>query len=271
MTVGVTHPPYIEVVMINLTNRQTRRHRRCAAHAAVEPTQVESTQAQPLTELIATVTHEMRSPLTALMMTADLLAEGPDKMSPEMAQSMIARIQRGVRQLTGLVDNLATTAQAGEIKLATAVMDLRECVEEAITLAQPLLEQRKQRVRLTSTARPAIVEADPVRIRQVVLNLLVNANKYSVEGDVVDVNVAITHDHAVVSVTDHGPGIDPDDCARIFEPYVRGAAHQGKARGLGLGLSIVKTLVELHGGQIGVESTPGAGATFLVEIPLWSE
>jgi signal transduction histidine kinase len=255
--------------MIEVRTRKTRRTQRCGARVQTAATQ--PTQAQPLTELIATVTHEMRSPLTALMMTADLLAEGPDKMSPEMVQSMIARIQRGVRQLTGLVDNLATTAQAGEVQLATTVMDLRGCVEEAVTLAQPLLEQRKQRVRLTTSARPMIVDADPVRIRQVVLNLLVNANKYSVDGDVIDVNVALAHDRAVVSVTDHGPGIDPADRERIFDPYVRGAAHQGKARGLGLGLSIVKTLVELHGGQIGVESTPGAGATFLVEIPLRSE
>lgn len=256
--------------MIEVRNRRTRRTHRCAPSVqstAVEPKRTE----QPLTELIATVTHEMRSPLTALMMTADLLAEGPDKMSPQMAASMIARIQRGVRQLTGLVDNLATTAQAGEIQLATTIMDLRECVEEAVALAQPLMAQRKQRVRLTSTARPTVVEADPVRIRQVVLNLLVNANKYSVDGDVVDVNVAVTRDRAVISVTDHGPGIDPADQARIFEPGVRARAHQGKARGLGLGLSIVKTLVELHGGRIGVESAPGAGATFLIEIPLRSE
>jgi signal transduction histidine kinase len=247
------------------TTRQPRRMR-CRTHQPAPTT----TEGSALTEVIATVTHEMRSPLTALMMTADLLAEGADEMPPEVARTMIARVQRGVRQLAGLVDNLSTTAQVGEIRLATAPVDLRECVEEAVELAEPLLAQRRQRARFTAPTRPLVVEADSVRIRQVVLNLLVNAHKYSVDGDVIDVNVALAGGRAMVSVTDHGPGIDSADCARIFEPYVRGANH-GEARGLGLGLSIVRTLVELHGGQIGVESAPGAGATFLFEIPSGSE
>jgi signal transduction histidine kinase len=245
---------------MDVTTSQRRRSRCTARRSAT------TTQRSTLTDLIATVTHEMRSPLTSLMVTADLLADGADEMDPEVTRSMVARIQRGVWLLTGLVDNLSTTAQGGKIRLATAPIDLRECVEEAVALAEPLLAQRGQRARLTMPARPLIVEADAVRIRQVVLNLLVNVNKYSVDGDVIDVNVAVAGERALVSVTDHGPGIDPADRARIFEPYARGANH-GEARGLGLGLSIVRTLVELHGGQIGVESTPGRGATFLLEIP----
>jgi signal transduction histidine kinase len=237
---------------------------RCRARRIGEPT-----RRPARSELIANITHEMRSPLTSLMTTAELLAEGADEMPPGVAQAMVARIQRGVLQLAGLVENLSTTAQGGEIRLATQPIDLRECVEEAAALAEPLLARRGQRARLLTPARALFVEADPVRIRQVVLNLLVNANKYSVDGDVVDLNVAIARGRAVVSVADHGPGINPADRARIFEPYVRGA-NQDKASGLGLGLSIVRTLVELHGGQVGVESAPGRGATFLFEIPLRS-
>ena len=219
-------------------------------------------------ELVSAIAHELRTPLTSVGMTAEMLGECAGQIDAEEAQAMVARIQRGVAWMSGLVDNLAASAHGERIALRRERVDLGDLVREAASLAQPLLEQKQQRVRVNGPSRPVELNADPMRLRQVVLNLLVNANKYSTTGDVVDVTVGRAHGQAVVTVTDHGPGIDPAEQARIFSPYVRGAVGEAKARGLGLGLSIVKTIVERHGGRVGVESAPGAGATFLIAIPL---
>lgn len=224
---------------------------------------------RPGMDLVAAVAHEMRTPLTSIAMTAEMLAEAFDAMDRDEALEMLTRVQRGVVWLQSLVENMALSgAAAGQpVRLRTQPVRPIECVEDAANLVKPLLARRGQRVRVHCARRDAVVVADPVRLRQVVLNLLVNASKYSIEGDTIDLHVAVARGQAVIAVADHGPGIAPEERERIFQPYVRGAA-AADAKGLGLGLSIVKTLVELHGGRVGVESTPGAGATFLITLPM---
>jgi signal transduction histidine kinase len=217
------------------------------------------------TALLAAVAHEMRAPLTSMVMTTEMLADAaPDGDTPREA---VARLRRGALWLRHLVDNLSISSltEAGPIRLRCRYVPVLEAVAEVIELARPLLDSKQQRVHLHGDRR-LVAYADPDRLDQILLNLLTNASKYSVEGDVLDVAVGRTRGRVTVEIADHGPGIAPAEGARVFEPYVRGAA-AGSAGGLGLGLSIVRTLVDAHGGDVRVRETAGGGATFLVSLP----
>jgi signal transduction histidine kinase len=128
-----------------------------------------------------------------------------------------------------------------------------------------LLQHREQSVRYTSSTLSTQAVADPARVVQVIANLLSNANRYSVHGDEIEIHVSAVGQHLRIRVSDHGPGISPEDQQRIFGAWVRGEG--SVAGGLGLGLSIVQQLVQQHGGRVGVDSTLGHGATFWFTLP----
>ena len=130
---------------------------------------------------------------------------------------------------------------------------------------QGLLTQRGQTVRISATALPETVQGVPARVTQIIANLLSNASRYSVEGDTIEMHATASPQHVRVRVTDHGPGISPEDQRRIFSAWVRGES--AAPGGLGLGLSIVQNLVQRLGGRVGVESTLGQGATFWFTLP----
>jgi signal transduction histidine kinase len=240
--------------------RRCRSERRRSAATTVD---------RPTSDLVAAAAHEMRTPLTSIAMTAEMLEEAFDAIDRDEAIEMLQRIQRGAVWLQNLVENLALARAAvnGAVALRKQPVRPIECVEEAVSLVAPILTRKGQSVRVHCARRNAIALVDPVRLRQVVLNLLVNAHKYSIEGDTIDLHVALTRGQVAIAVADHGPGIEPAERERIFRPYERGAA-AADAKGLGLGLSIVKAIVEMHGGEIGLESSPGQGATFLITLPM---
>lgn len=220
-------------------------------------------------DLLATVAHELRNPLTSLRLSLDMLLHDFDDLEPEAALRLIQRAQRSACWLQGLTENLtsAATVEAGRLEVQSTAIDLRECVEEAIILVRGLLEQRTQSVRFVDAAPSTTVVADRTRVTQVVANLLSNASRYSVDGDVIELHVSAVGRHLRVRVTDHGPGISPEDQERIFAAWERAKATT-KPGGLGLGLSIVRSLVQRLGGRVGVESTLGQGATFWFTLPV---
>ncbi|HEX8966775.1 MAG TPA: HAMP domain-containing sensor histidine kinase [Chloroflexota bacterium] len=218
-------------------------------------------------ELLATVAHELRNPLASLRLSLDMLVHEFDSLEPDYALRLIQRAQRSTVWLQALTNNLTSAAaiEAGRLQVESASIDLRACIDEAIALVHALLEQRAQCVRTTTSVKSEIVNADRARVIQVIANLLSNASRYSVDGDEIELHVSSVGQHLRVRVTDHGPGISPEDQSRIFGAWVRGGG--SAPGGLGLGLSIVQDLVQQLGGRVGVESTLGDGATFWFTLP----
>ena len=183
--------------------------------------------------LLATVAHELRNPLASLRLSLDMLVHDFD-----------------------------------DLEVRIEPVDLVDCIDEAVLLVQTLLDQRGQRARVTThtSLESTRALADPARVIQVLANLLTNASRYSVHGDDIEVHVSQVGQHLRVRVTDHGPGISPEDQQRIFGAWVR---VEGSAPGgLGLGLSIVQNLVQQLGGRVGVDSALGEGATFWFALPV---
>lgn len=226
-------------------------------------------------EFLAILAHELRNPLTPLRNAVQILRRSPaDAMVVEKARDLI---DRQVHQMSRLVSDLleAARAQNGQIKLQRASLDLRSTIEHVVELMRPVFAGKHQMLRITLPETPVWVEGDAPRLEQVFTNLLNNANKYTQERGDIEINLSAglfdeAGDLAVVKVIDNGEGIDAELVPRLFELFSqadRSLAHsQG---GLGIGLSLVRTLVELHGGRVSMQSGGrGSGSTFEVHIPL---
>jgi signal transduction histidine kinase len=177
-----------------------------------------------------------------------------------------------IDRLTRMIRNLLVLAQAdaGEVKPRVESIDLNELVRDIVEQMQVVAGARAIRVR-AYTANPVPVRADPMRLRQMMLNLIDNALKYTPEGGQIDVRVERQSATARVRVRDTGVGISAEDLPHIFERFYRAdksRTRDGNVDGCGLGLPIVKWVAEMHGGQVEVSSAPGQGSVFTVSLPL---
>jgi two-component system CheB/CheR fusion protein len=221
------------------------------------------------TEFLAVLSHELRNPLAPIRNSIQLL----DRVPPGSEQMERAKgvIRRQTEHLTRIVDDLldVTRISRGKIELQRAPVDLREVVGRTCDDHRTLFQGRRIELRVEAS-RPVWVDADATRIAQVLGNLLQNAAKFSREGGTVTTRVAAVDGHAEIRVRDEGVGIGPELLPRIFEPFFQ--ADEGLARtrgGLGLGLALVKALVELHGGSVQAESAgAGRGSELVVTLPL---
>jgi two-component system sensor histidine kinase BaeS len=205
-------------------------------------------------QLMADVAHELRTPLAILMGRIEGLLDGVYPRD----ESHLAELLEETRHLSRLVEDLGTLshAEAGALELRKEIIDLGDLVRD-VAAALP---------RTIAVAVPAdlpAVEVDPVRIRQVLLNLLANAIHHTPEEGRVAVEVQATPQRLLIRVRDNGAGIAPEDLPRIFERFQKGSG----SRGSGLGLAIARKLVLAHGGDIGVESAPGKGTEVTVSLP----
>jgi two-component system, chemotaxis family, CheB/CheR fusion protein len=227
-------------------------------------------------EFLAILAHELRNPLAPLRNAVQIL-----KLSPaDVEVSARARelIERQVKHMSRLVGDLldAARAQHGQIQLQRERLDVRSIVERAVDMMRPQFDARKQILRVQLAVEPVMIDGDPTRLEQVVSNLLSNAHKYTGDGGIIEVSVGTSgasdpeSPQAVVRVSDNGEGIDPDLLPSLFQLFTqadRSLAHsQG---GLGIGLSLVRTLVELHGGRVNAYSAGrNRGSEFVLRIPL---
>lgn len=222
-------------------------------------------------EFLAVLGHELRNPLSPITTALELMKlRGGGKASPEEAV-----IERQVRHLTRLVDDLLDVAKItrGKVELKREVLEISTVFARAVEIASFLFEQRGHRLSIDAPQSGLQLIADPVRLAQVVANLLTNAARYTAVGGNVSLSARRDADQIVITVTDDGRGIYADVLPRIFEPFVQGKRTQERAEGgLGLGLALVKNLVSLHGGQVEAHSDgPDQGSTFSVRLPALPE
>lgn len=218
-------------------------------------------------EFLAMLGHELRNPLAPMLTALQLLKlRGVDAGAREREI-----IERQVKHLVGLVDDLLDVSRItrGRIELRKEPIELADVVASAVELASPLLEQQRHQLDL-AVPRGLIVDGDPVRLAQVVANLLTNAAKYTEAKGKVTVEGEVHDDHAVLRVCDTGIGIDNAMLPRVFDLFVQEPQTLARSRGgLGLGLAIVRSLVELHGGTVAAFSRgKGTGAEFTIRLPL---
>ncbi len=220
-------------------------------------------------EFLATLAHELRNPLAAIHSALDVLHLIRDG-APEqrMARDVIGR---QVELLMRLVDDLLDVGRVtfGKIQLRREPLDLRSVLEDALGMTKPLLDEAGHRISVRLPPAPVRVQGDPIRLSQVISNLLNNAARYTPHPGEITVEAGSAGEEAFIAVQDNGIGIPGEMLSRVFEPFVQGGQPAGALpAGLGIGLSLAKRLVELHGGTVRAESEgPGKGSRFEVRLP----
>jgi CheY-like chemotaxis protein len=220
-------------------------------------------------EFLAMLAHELRNPLAPISAAAQLLNLGPpDNARVERTSAIIAR---QVAHMTGLIDDLLDVSRVtrGLVVLAREEVDLRRVIGDAVEQVRPLIEARRHQLALHLSTEPAIVEGDPKRLVQVIANLLNNAAKYTHEGGRLSIWMGITPEQVLVSVSDNGIGISAELLPTVFDLFSQAERTPDRSQGgLGLGLALVKSLVELHGGMVTAASEGrNLGSEFTIRLP----
>jgi two-component system phosphate regulon sensor histidine kinase PhoR len=216
--------------------------------------------------IIAAVSHELRNPLTAVLGRTELLLDRGDL--PPRAREQIAVIdQAGERMLQLVIDNLAQAQSESTTQAELTHVDLARVLTASVESFIPAAAVAGVEITLEADS-PLLCAADAFRLRQVFDNLLTNAVKYTPPDGAISVTATADNTAICISVADTGVGIEPDDLPRIFEPYFRGQiARESGIHGTGIGMGIVRDIVEEHGGTIAVHSQPGAGTNVTVRLP----
>ncbi len=221
-------------------------------------------------EFLAMLAHELRNPLGAIANAAYILAQA--ESGAPVAGRAVAVIQRQIQHLVRLVDDLLDVSRItrGKVELRWEPVDLGDAVRHALETTRPLLEAKNHTLHIHLTGEPLPLHADTTRLEQVVGNLVRNAAKYTDPGGQIEVTVMHQDGEAVLQVKDNGVGIAPDLLPRIFDLFTQGEQALDRAgAGLGIGLTLVRSLVELHGGHVVATSAgPGTGTTMEVRLPL---
>jgi len=224
---------------------------------------------QRKTQFVSDVSHELRTPLTAIRGAAETLLDGDVALDDQ--ERFLSTIAMEAERLTRLANDLLTLQRiegaTGELPLRQ--VDLRTAADRAAAMLEPLMEDRG--VTLEVHGVSPLVLGDVDRLQQVVANLMDNASRIVGDGGHVSVDLSAEGEHAVLAVSDDGPGIPEDDLPRLFDRFYRADSSRTRAKGgAGLGLAIVRAIVTSHGGSITAENVPGGGARMIVRLPALS-
>jgi signal transduction histidine kinase len=218
-------------------------------------------------EFTRALAHELKTPLTPMLISSQVLAS---ELKDEPLLSLAKNLSRGALNLNSRIDELLDLAkgEVGILQLRTEPLGILQLLHEVAEYVSPVASSRQQSLVLELPDSLPLVKADKGRLRQVVLNLLNNAFKFTPGGGNITLRANKKNASLLVEVKDNGPGIDKVEQQHIFEPYHPKEFDGERLSGLGLGLALCKTLVELHGGQIWVKSHLGKGSTFGFSLPL---
>ncbi len=225
-------------------------------------------------QFLANMSHELRTPLNSIIGFSRVILKGIDGPINETQEEDLQAIYSAGQHLLGLINDILDLSkiEAGKMELAFAEVDLKEIIQGVLSTAIGLVKDKPIKLSADVPEDLPTVQADNIRVRQVLLNLVSNAAKFTEQGRIAISARRINDDGreaVMIAVSDTGPGIEVEDQARLFEPFSQvDASPTRKTGGTGLGLSISRHLVELHGGRIWVESKPGAGSTFAFTLPL---
>ena len=220
---------------------------------------------------LANISHEFRTPLSALKASVELLLEEIEDLSKAETIELVKSLHFSVTGLQTLIDNLleSVSIEAGRFHIRRRPTDLVALVQDAQKLMQPLLERRNQELQTILPAGLPSVEVDPMRLTQVLVNLISNASKYGPMDKPIELRVQPENENMLrISVSDQGSGISAADRESVFRRFIRLDEKEKAQYGVGLGLSVVKTIVESHGGRVGLDERPGGGSVFWFFLPV---
>jgi signal transduction histidine kinase len=216
-------------------------------------------------QVSAALAHELRDPLNSILTTLNCVRDR--RVDEGTTRQALARAERQALHMSRIVENVLALCRAdqGKLSLRTELVDVPAVIADSVGVVDPFFTTRRHRLTVSLPAEPVNLIADPSRLTQVVTNLLVNAAKYTEPGGEIDLAAYAASDTFVLRVRDNGRGIARDLLPHIFDMFQQG---EGMCGGLGIGLALVKVLVELHGGSIAAFSAgPGAGSEFVVRLP----
>ena len=224
-------------------------------------------------EFLAMLAHELRNPLAPLRNAAQILKLQAHELPPAIVKIQ-AIVERQVDQLVRLVDDLLDMARItqGKIALQQETLDLRTVIEQTVEISQPLIREYKHQLELSLPEEGVNVRGDPTRLTQVIANILNNAAKYTPKGGNIALQLTRTNDAAVISVRDNGSGIPQEIMPHIFDLFTQAnrTLHRSQG-GLGIGLTLVRQIIEMHGGTVqALSAGPGQGSEFIVRLPIFS-
>lgn len=261
---------YREIASLNAGLESRVAERTAALEAANEQLQ----QMDRLkSQFLAHVSHELRTPLTSIVGFTENMLEGFGGALSEKQKQYLTRIKSNGTRLARMITNLLDLSriEARKLELSLGIVGLKTAAGEVIEQVRPMANTKG--LRLECLGPDISVRADTDRLSQILTNLIDNAIKYTSEGGTVCVRIAQEGPHfAKITVSDTGQGIPPEDVPKLFNPFFRASHHErSQIKGLGLGLSITKELVELHGGEVSVRSELGKGTDFHFTIPLFQD
>ena len=219
--------------------------------------------------VLANISHEFRTPLAAQLASIELLLAGLEHMPAAQQKELVTSLERGTLRLTQLIDNLLESVriESGQLGIRHQSVALAEVVEDALALVRPLLAQRRQTLALALPDDLPLLAGDKPRLTQVFVNLLANANKFAPEGSTVRIGAEARPGQVLAWVEDEGPGPAASDDEALFARFRRGGGAEPEAAGLGLGLWLVKSIIDRHSGSVAFERTAAGRTRFTLTLP----
>jgi signal transduction histidine kinase len=250
--------------------REANEHLVLAALGAQDLQEQAETASRKQTDFMSVLAHELRTPLQPVVIANGMIGK-LSGVHPDLPR-LHGTIQRQIKHITRLVDDLLDIGriQAGKMTVESRRTTLSEILHSALEATQPMLDQRGQLVRMALPAQPVALMGDVVRLVQLFINLLVNASKFTPDGGAVTISTQLRGAMVDIHVADNGAGIAQDLQGRVFDLYAQGELQQASSRGgLGIGLALVRTITEMHGGAVSVQSDgPRQGSRFTVSLPV---
>ena len=228
---------------------------------------------QHKSEFLASMSHELRTPLNAIIGYSELLEEEAGDLEGGRLVPDLQKIATAAKHQLSLINDILdlSKVEAGRMELEIAVFDLDTAIDNALTLVRERATRRGITLGRAIDSRVGAIRADERKVKQVLLNLLSNALKFTPEGGRINVGATVNAELVEVSVADTGVGVAPEDQETIFEEFRQVGTADKKVEGTGLGLTLCRRFIELHGGRIWVKSQLGAGSTFTFTLPIGHE